>query len=648
MAYQMRANTFCTTFLFCLAVGALATRSTDAQAAPARTRPVTVKQTGRTIVLNNGLIQVTFSKRRARVSSIIDEMTPRHAELLNRGIGMYFDANGGRLKPPRHRAGEPRRRSYFVPLTGRGCRVIRHGSKAVEVIFNGPPSFWFPFREQAHFMLRRGKAGLFAWVIYHHAAGAPGGSLVQTRFVVKAASKDRVFTHWAIDKYARQSPLMGLLPQEKFVRKIQDTTYLLSNHQIWCKYDYCLFSYQFLCYGAAGRHTGLWMIWPSLGGCNGGPLRQELTVHQQHVDRRLAKNNILAMFSGSHFGAKPALIHRAQNWTHFFGPVFLYVNNGPSVGAMYRQARGVARRLRRQAPFRWLHSPDYPLARGALKGRVTMNNGHNPADAWAVLGPDNKTDWELQAGGYNYWTKVKRNGSFSINKIRPRTYKLSISGGNEFTDFVARHIRIGATGAKNLGTLQWRPADRGKTLWQIGVANRSATEFAHGMNVRHYGNFLRYLHEFPNDVTYTIGHSVPGRDWNFAQWGWYNKKPYWSIRFKLPAAQRGTATLTLGFCATLFLRGGLAITLNGHRLTVLHIKKSGAGLYRSAQQLRSNHFSEDALSVYVIVRQWAGGRKLPDLHELYEQLPRQGEQFIDERVVEHFLAPIREAIGRRR
>ncbi len=68
----------------------------------------------------------------------------------------------------------------------------------------------------------------------------------------------------------------------------------------------------------------------------------------------------------------------------------------------------------------------------------------------------------------------------------------------------------------------------------------------------------------------------------------------------------------------------------------------------SAQQIRSNHFSEDALSVYVIVRQWAGGRKLPDLHELYEQLPRQGEQFIDERVVEHFLAPIREAIGRRR
>ncbi len=546
--------------------------------------PVTVVRSRANIVLNNGLIKLTFSRRYARITSIVDEMGGRHRQLLNTAIGMYLDANGGRLHPPRRSAGEPRPRSYFVPLTGRGCRVIRHGGQSAEVIFNGAPSFWFPFSVQAHFELRRGQSGFYAWVIYHHKAGTPGGDIAQTRFVVKAADGSSVFTHWAVDKYAQQSPLMGLLPEERIVKKIQDVTYLLSNGQIWCKYDYCLFNYQFLCYGMAGHDTGLWMTWPSTGFFNGGPLRQELTVHQQHVGHRLIKNNILAMFDGSHFGAIPLRVPRADNWTKFFGPIFVYVNNGPSLMGLYHQARQVARQQRAQAPFHWLHNRYYPLRRGSVEGRVVMANGHTAAGAWAIISGNGPTDWALQSTGYNYWTKVKPGGQFFIGKIRPGLYKLSICGGNQFQDFVQHNIRIGPGRSTHLGTMRWTPANRGITLWQIGVANRSAREFFGGNDVRHYRNFIRYLKAFPNDVTYRIGSSTPAKDWNFAQWGWYSKKPYWTIQFHLHARQRGVATLTLGFCSTLMSRGGLAIALNGHRLTVLHLPKSGTAPYRSGGQ----------------------------------------------------------------
>ncbi len=545
---------------------------------------VTVRQTAGRVVVNNGLIRVVFSRKRARIISLIDESTGRRQELLNRQFGIYFDANGIRTSRPRHPSNAPRRRTYFVPLTGKGMRVVQDHGQSVEVIFNGPPSYWFPFSEQAHFEIRRGQSGIYGWVIFHHQAGAPGGSIAQTRFVVKAANGHSVFHDWAVDNYAVSTPLMGTLPEERIVQKLQDVTELLSNGRIWCKYDYCLFNYQFLCYGMAGHNTGLWMTWPSTGFCNGGPLRQELTVHQQHVGDRLAKNNILAMIDGAHFGEVSLRVPRADNWTKFFGPMFIYVNNGPSLMGLYRQARAVARRQRAQAPFHWLHSADYPLARGGVEGDVHMTNGHNPAGAWAIISGNGNADWALQGKSYNYWTKVKPGGRFTIGKIRPGVYKLSICGGNQFQDYVQHNIHIAADRMTNLGIIHWTPANRGKTLWEIGVANRSAREFFDGNNVRHYRNFVRYLKNFPDDVTYTIGRSTPARDWNFAQWGWYSKKPYWTIKFNMPKQQHGQATLTFGFCAALMSRGGLAVTLNGKRIAVLHLTRSGAAVYRSGGQ----------------------------------------------------------------
>jgi hypothetical protein len=67
----------------------------------------------------------------------------------------------------------------------------------------------------------------------------------------------------------------------------------------------------------------------------------------------------------------------------------------------------------------------------------------------------------------------------------------------------------------------------------------------------------------------------------------------------------------------------------------------------TTSQVRSGEFSEEMVSVYVILRQWSGGKRLPELHELQAQLIELGEKFVDEHVVGPFLGPIRQAIARR-
>ena len=64
-------------------------------------------------------------------------------------------------------------------------------------------------------------------------------------------------------------------------------------------------------------------------------------------------------------------------------------------------------------------------------------------------------------------------------------------------------------------------------------------------------------------------------------------------------------------------------------------------------QVRSGDYPDEMLSLYVILRQWSGGKRLPELHEVHGHLIELGEKFVEERVINPFLSPIREAIARR-
>jgi len=66
------------------------------------------------------------------------------------------------------------------------------------------------------------------------------------------------------------------------------------------------------------------------------------------------------------------------------------------------------------------------------------------------------------------------------------------------------------------------------------------------------------------------------------------------------------------------------------------------------QHVRTGDYPDESLSVYVILRQWSGGKRLPELVEVHQELVDLSERFVQERVLSQFLIPIRETIARRR
>jgi rhamnogalacturonan endolyase len=176
---------------------------------------------------------------------------------------------------------------------------------------------------------------------------------------------------------------------------------------------------------------------------------------------------------------------------------------------------------------------------------------------------------------------------FRIDKAIPGRYALVITGANQFEDFRREGVEVTSDAATELGELTWRPVKHGRTLWQIGTADRSTREFKGGDDARHYENYARYPREFPDDVTFVIGKSRERDDWNFAQWAIYNKKPYWTIEFEQPEPLDGKATLTLGFASSIPARGrktNLQVKVNGQEVQVIRLAKSGMAGYRSGSQ----------------------------------------------------------------
>jgi rhamnogalacturonan endolyase len=537
------------------------------KAAANGTPAVTVKEERGQVILQNGLISLTVSTASGDITAI-ESLDQRHRQLLtDRKEGMYLDANGGPDDAPENTTAKRPKAGYDRPLFKCTCRLVQSGPDDADVELKAGPGDWFPFHTEVHYVLQRGQSGFHAYVMYSHLAGMPAGGIGQTRFAIKGAGD--LFTNHVVD-----DKRMGLFDASPVVQTVQDTTYRLADGTIYTKYDNSAFTCDYVAHGLAGHGTGLWVVWPSTEFLNGGPLRQDLTVH--------AGNMLLAMFQGGHFGAGGIAVKEGEVWSKLFGPVFIYVNHGPSVEAMWADAKACAARERAQWPYAWLKNEEYPLQRATVSGQMELVGGGSTKDAWVVLAPPDGKDWPLSTNGYMFYSKTDAEGRFSIPKVRPGNYTLFVSGANQFEDFRKENVIVGPQSATDLGVLQWTPITHGRTLWQIGVADRSSSEFKGGDDVRHYGNFLRYPTDFPDDVTFTIGKSHENTDWNFAQWTWYSKKPYWSILFDLPRPEAGKATLTIGLASA--QTTGLAIKVNGKQVAEVKPPKSGPAGYRSGGQ----------------------------------------------------------------
>jgi rhamnogalacturonan endolyase len=543
-----------------IALPLLVVGSAAAHAAPPL---VTVTDGPAAITLDNGIVAIDIGKAKSQITSIRYRRGGRVIELSKT---MYSSASAAPTEP-----GSARPPAGSLQIAQRSApRIVRGDGEAAEAAVDNGPTPTYPFRTETHYYVPRGESGFYVWQRYTHDAQMPAATLGEARFVIKGPPGPSLFTNHVVDAHR-----LGPYDTSPIVRKVSDATFLLQDGSIYTKYDNAAVLGDHFVHGMTGHGIGLWMINPSNEYINGGPVKQELTVH--------ADNTLLNMLQGAHFGSGVLNFQRGEEWRKLYGPFLVYVNGGESAEAMYRNALQRVRREQARWPYRWVQDVDYPVERGAVQGTLHFTTGSVPRGAWVGLAAPGG-DWPLQGKGYQYWSRVDGAGRFRLTGLRPGHYTLYAWGAGEFEQFARDGVEVSAGKNNDLGDLRWKPIRHGKTIWQIGVADRSTREFRDGDNVRHFANYLRYAGAFPRDVTFEVGKSREADDWNYAHWTWYCRKPYWTIAFDCPAASHGTATLTFGIAASCPARGGsnnVTITVNGHDVGSLHLSKSGAAVYRS-------------------------------------------------------------------
>ena len=567
--------------------------------------PVTASEDATQIHINNGILALTINRAKSEIVSILYRHDEQATEMCK---SMYYSASAEPLDnaAPRPPAGSIQIRA------SQPARLIQNNPDVAEVVMQNGPAPTYPFHTETHYLLNRGASGFYAYQIYTRVKDQPAATIGEARFVLKGPPGPVLYTSHVVDA-ARLAPY----DPAPVIRTVSNATFLLADGVIYTKYDNSVFMADHYTHGMTGHGVGAWMINASNEYVNGGPLKQELTVHSD--------NTLLNMLQGAHYGSGVLNFQTGEEWTKFYGPFLVYFNSGASAESMYKDALARVNVERAQWPYHWIQNADYPTDRGTVQGQITLTgdaqvqsksttsldtggktspdvggktsgassvnaagSGEPPgaANAWVILAAPGG-DWPLQGKSYEFWTRTDAQGRFTLPKVRPGRYTLYGVGANQFEQFAQDNVTVQPGQTTNLGLLRWQPVTHGETLWQIGTPDRSAQEFRDGDNARHYANYLRYAANFPNDVTFTVGKSHEATDWNYAQWTWYVKRPYWTIRFDLPAPRMGKATLTLGIAASAPLKGGssnLRIRVNGQEVGIAHLAKSGPAAYRSGSQ----------------------------------------------------------------
>lgn len=548
---------------------AVAAISSPATPIPAVSR-VTLQDNAGRFMLSNGRIAITVRKDNAQIVSFTRTDGGKTVELGTGKLALYFDANADVDVVPA--GATPVKKGYHrIDGSVTGSKVVANTPERAEIVISAAPTPLFPFQVDVYYALFAGDSGYYAYAVYRRPAGLPAATLYQTRFVAKTSVPD-VFDNYVVDA-ERISPI----PTAKVTKVLADATFQLEDGEVKTKYMQSVYWAQDLAYGTTGPNLGLWMITPSPEFFNGGPVKQGQTVHD---------NTVLRVMQSVHFGASPLRFADGETWQKVYGPIFVYTNSGPTTGAMLQDAEKRQQTEASRWPYAWVSDPAYDTARGAVSGRIRLTTGKSAGDAWVILSPPG-SDWTAQGKGYEFWTKADAEGRFTIPKVRPGTYDLYAVGADQPEQFEKDGVTVSAGRTNDLNELDWKPVSHGMTLWQIGTFDRTAGEFRNGDDARHFQVFDRYPSQFPNDVTYTVGQSDPSRDWNYAQWTFYSKKPVWTIRFRLDKLPKGDATLTLGFASAQPVEGkrtNLLVAVNGMQVDNIHLPKTGTAGYRGGVQ----------------------------------------------------------------
>lgn len=405
-----------------------------------------------------------------------------------------------------------------------------------------------------HYVVRDGVNGFYSYFISGNMGGAVGE--FRTLYRVNPSLFPNNFN-------MKRSGTPPTLAQIQAATVIQDSTYQLANGSIYSKYDYVDYVANDHVHGVYGSSYGLWVIPVSTEALNGGPMKQELTVH---VESNTGDATVLNMLTASHFSPPAVTVPSGK----IYGPWLVYLNNGSSADAVARASTEEA-----AWPYTWLSNSAYPTTRYAVQGKLQIADGRSTNGALVVLA---QPGGDLYAMGTAYWFSAACDsaGNFSIPKVRPGTYTLYAyaTQGDVTAQYQKSGTVVVSNAAVNLGTLTWTPPNYAAKLWTIGTADRKAGEFKLGNQLRSYALFK----QVPANLTYTIGTSTPANNWYFAQTG----VGKWTVNFNLSQTYTGNAHLSIAVAGSA-QAPNVNVLVNGTKVGALNYPNDSC-VYRSANQ----------------------------------------------------------------
>ena len=505
---------------------------------------VSLKINNLTATLDNGFIKITFEND-ATVSSLYKN-GQNLVQNVNHHSTFYLDWHSG----------------TFNKFSPDSLQVVSQSAEHAHIMYlQDSPGY---LKLEYHLIIRQGLNGLYTYIKatnnQDHLL-----SFAELRVIYRFNPK--------VMHQVTNSVREGILPHGKELtnaRLVQDATWQLSDGTYYSKYDYAGYIRNSPYLGVFGHGYGAWMISASRDYHSGGPLKQDILVH----DASLISNYM----TGGHFGTPD--MKTPVGWSKIYGPWLMYFNEG-SDEEMKKDVIHQTKVEQDLWPYKWMNELDYPLKRGVLKGKVTT-----PVRSMIVLSSSLAEEFDLQTLGFSYSTESDENGDFQLENIRPGKYKLTSYPIEGYGIGVQSEKFVTITEGTSRVTLDLSIPTEVK--WSIGETNRRSDSYRYSNETRNY-----IWHTLPPaDLEFEIGKNDIHTDWYYAQ----TKRGTWSIKYQ-DSANGKKRILRIGIAAASNIAPSapgapgfpiLAVFVNGYLINEFNYE-SDKSIYRSALQSGNYH-----------------------------------------------------------